>query len=85
MYDGNSQLLVANPIKRYLINSPMLPTLTKNADGSLTPVSTEKLARSRQTKQQCAGRSNLHGIAPVRARATARDSSWVIPPVLRRD
>ncbi|BBO34243.1 DUF1254 domain-containing protein [Lacipirellula parvula] len=36
MYDGKSQLLVANPINRYLINSPMLPTLKKNADGSVT-------------------------------------------------
>jgi len=36
MYDAKSQLLVANPIKRYLINSPMLPDLTKNEDGSLT-------------------------------------------------
>ena len=36
MYDGVTQLLVANPINRYLINSPMLPGLKKNADGSLT-------------------------------------------------
>jgi hypothetical protein len=36
MYDGKSQLLIENPINRYLINSPMLPTMTKNADGSLT-------------------------------------------------
>jgi hypothetical protein len=36
MYDGKTQLLVANPIDRYLINSPMLPTLKKNPDGSLT-------------------------------------------------
>ncbi|NJD24298.1 MAG: DUF1254 domain-containing protein [Betaproteobacteria bacterium] len=36
MYDGKSQLLVKNPINRYLINSPMLPNLKKNADGSLT-------------------------------------------------
>ncbi len=36
MYDGKTQLLVANPINRYLINSPMLPDLKKNADGSLT-------------------------------------------------
>jgi hypothetical protein len=36
MYDGKSQLLVANPIDRYLINSPMLDTLKRNADGSLT-------------------------------------------------
>jgi len=36
MYDGKSQLLVKNPINRYLINSPMEPNLKKNADGSLT-------------------------------------------------
>ncbi len=36
MYDGKSQLLVRNPIHRYLINSPMLSELKKGADGSLT-------------------------------------------------
>jgi len=36
MYDGKSQLLIKNPINRYLINSPMLPGMKKNADGSLT-------------------------------------------------
>lgn len=36
MYDGKSQLLIENPINRYLINSPMLPNMKKNADGSLT-------------------------------------------------
>lgn len=36
MYDGKTQFLIDNPINRYLINSPMLPGLKKNADGSLT-------------------------------------------------
>lgn len=36
MYDGKTQLLVANPINRYLINSPMLPNLKYDDDGSLT-------------------------------------------------
>jgi hypothetical protein len=36
MYDGKTQLLIDNPINRYLINSPMLPNMKKNADGSLT-------------------------------------------------
>jgi hypothetical protein len=35
-YDGKSQLLIENPINRYLINSPMLPGMKKNPDGSLT-------------------------------------------------
>jgi hypothetical protein len=36
MYDGKSQFLVKNPINRYLINSPMLAAMKKDADGSLT-------------------------------------------------
>ena len=36
MYDGKSQLLIKSPINRYLINSPMLPSMKKNEDGSLT-------------------------------------------------
>ena len=36
MYDGKTQLLIKNPINRYLINSPMLPNMKKNEDGSLT-------------------------------------------------
>jgi hypothetical protein len=36
MYDGKTQLLIKNPINRYLINAPMLPDMKKNADGSLT-------------------------------------------------
>jgi hypothetical protein len=36
MYDGKTQLLIKNPINRYLINSPMLPSMKTDADGSLT-------------------------------------------------
>ena len=36
MYDGKTQLLIKNPINRYLINAPMLPQMKKNADGGLT-------------------------------------------------
>lgn len=36
MYDGKTQLLIDNPVNRYLINSPMLPNMKKNDDGSLT-------------------------------------------------
>jgi hypothetical protein len=36
MYELPSSLLVANPINRYLINSPMLPQFVKDADGGLT-------------------------------------------------
>jgi hypothetical protein len=36
MCDGKTELLIKNPIDRYLINSPMLPNLKENPDGSLT-------------------------------------------------
>ena len=36
MYDGKTQFLIENPIDRYLINSPMLSDMKKNADGSVT-------------------------------------------------
>jgi len=36
MYELPASLLVANPINRYLINSPMLPQLKRDADGGVT-------------------------------------------------
>jgi hypothetical protein len=36
MYEWPQKLLVANPINRYLINTPMLPQLKRDADGGVT-------------------------------------------------
>jgi hypothetical protein len=36
MYELPSRMLVANPINRYLINSGMLPQLTRDVDGGIT-------------------------------------------------
>lgn len=36
MYDGRTRLLIDNPLNRYLINSPMLDSLKKDDDGSIT-------------------------------------------------
>jgi hypothetical protein len=36
MYDLPDSLLVANPINRYLLNSPMLAQFVKDADGGIT-------------------------------------------------
>ena len=38
MYELPASLLVANPLNRYLLNSPMLPQFKKDADGGLTLV-----------------------------------------------
>ena len=45
MYDGKTQLLVRNPIGRYLINSTMLPSMKKSPDGSLTIYIQKDVAR----------------------------------------
>jgi hypothetical protein len=36
MYELPASLLVANPLNRYLINSPLLPQLQRDPDGGLT-------------------------------------------------
>jgi hypothetical protein len=36
MYKLPSRMMLENPIDRYLINSPMLPDLKRNADNSIT-------------------------------------------------
>ena len=36
MYDGKTQLLVDNPLDRYLLNSPMMDQFALNEDGSLS-------------------------------------------------
>ena len=48
MYDGKTQLLIDNPINRYLINSPMLPNLKKNAGRLAHHLYPEGLAGRRQ-------------------------------------
>ena len=36
MYELPASLLVANPLNRYLLNSPMLPQFKRSADGGIT-------------------------------------------------
>ena len=71
MYDGKTQLLVENPIDRYLINSPMLPDMKKNADGSLTLYIQKDFAGHGQGVELAAGagRPDLHGDAALLAEA----------------
>ena len=40
MYDGKTQLLIENPINRYLINSPMLPDLEETQPSSSNTMQT---------------------------------------------
>ena len=51
MYELPESLLVANPLNRYLINSPMLPQLKRDADGGLTLLHSERIPGRRQGSQ----------------------------------
>jgi len=55
MYDGKTQLLIDNPINRYLINSPMLPDLKKNAGRFADHLHTEGLAGHGERVELAAG------------------------------
>ena len=69
LYELPASLLYANPINRYLINSPMLPApeaRRRRRDHALRP---ERVAGQGQGSQLAAGAEGtvLHGVAPVLA------------------
>ena len=81
MYDGKTQLLIENPINRYLINSPMLPDMKKNADGSLT-IYVQNTSPGKELESNWlpgAGRPDLHGHAPLLA-----EGNPAVDPASRR-
>ena len=55
MYYGKSQLLVENPINRYLVNTAMVPDMKKNADGSADDLHPEGFAGQGQGSELAAG------------------------------
>ncbi len=71
MYDLPQSLLVANPINRYLLNSPMLPQFVKDADGGLTFYIQNEVPGQRQGAELAAGTQGpvLHRHATLLAQA----------------
>jgi hypothetical protein len=84
MYDGKTQLLVANPINRYLINSPMLPELKKNPDGSLTIyVQKESPGKDKESNWLPAPDGRFYLVLRLYwPKKEALDGEWNPPPVL---
>ncbi len=71
MYQLPASLLYANALNRYLINSPMLQNLKRDADGGLTLYIQQRLAGRRQGVQLAARarRAVLRGAASLLAQA----------------
>lgn len=83
MYEMPASLLVANPINRYLINSPMLPSLKKDADGGITiHVQNQSPGKERESNWLPAPKGPF--IMAMRLywpKAAAFDGSWKAPKV----
>jgi len=83
MYDEPESLLVANPINRYLINSPMLPQLKKDADGGLTLiVQNESPGKDRESNWLPAPKGPFSMIMRLYwPKKEATEGKWTPPPL----
>jgi hypothetical protein len=86
MYDLPSQLLVKNPIDRYLINSAMLPNLKLDADGGLTIyIQAESPAKDKEPNWLPAPKGPfMMAMRYYWPKAELLDGTWTSPQ-LRRD
>jgi hypothetical protein len=85
MYDEPASLLVANPINRYLINSPMLPQLKRDADGGLTLIiQNESPGKDREDNWLPAPKGPFSMIMRLYwPKEEALDDKWTRPPLQR--
>lgn len=85
MYDEPQSLLVANPLNRYLINSPMLPQLKRDADGGLTLIiQNESPGKDKEANWLPAAKGPFSMIMRLYwPKEAATDGKWKQPPLQR--
>lgn len=85
MYDMPAQLLVANPLDRYLINSTMLPSLKRDADGGLTLlIQNESPGADKEANWLPAPKGPFYmAMRLYWPQAEALDGRWKAPPLTR--
>jgi hypothetical protein len=85
MYDEPQSLLVANPLNRYLINSPMLPQLKRDADGGVTlVVQNESPGQERESNWLPAPKGPFSMIMRLYwPKEAALEGNWKQPPLTR--
>lgn len=83
MYELPSSLLAANPLNRYLINSPMLPGLKKDDDGGLTLyLQHESPGADKESNWLPAPKGPFWcAMRLYRPQAAALDGGWKQPPL----
>jgi hypothetical protein len=85
MYKMPESLLSANPLNRYLLNSPMLPQFKKDADGGLTLVIQNESPGAGQEANWLPAPKGPFFIAMrlYWPKAAALDGTWTAPPLQR--
>ena len=83
MYEMPQSLLVANPINRYLVNSPMLPQFKKDADGGLTlTIQNESPGKDKEANWLPAPKGPFSMIMRLYwPKAEATEGKWTSPPL----
>jgi hypothetical protein len=85
MYELPASLLVANPLNRYLLNSPMLPNFTRDSDGGIT-LYVQNASPGSDKEANWLPAPKGHFAAFMRLywpRDEALDGRWKQPPMVR--
>jgi hypothetical protein len=85
MYELPASLLYANPLNRYLINSPMLPDLKRDADGGITLyVQNESPGADKKSNWLPAPKGPFFTVLRLYwPKPEALDGQWKAPPLQR--
>ena len=85
MYEMPQSLLYANPLDRYLLNSPMLPQLQRDADGGLTLI-IQHASPGKEKESNWLPAPEGPFVMAMRLywpKEEALDGKWTAPPVKR--
>lgn len=85
MYDGKTQLLIDNPINRYLLNSPMMEQFVFNKDGSLTfYVQKDSPGKDLESNWLPAPDGSFYAVMRLYGpKKEALNGEWINPPLVK--
>lgn len=85
MYDAKTQLLIDNPLKRYLLNSPMMESFNLGKDGSLTfYIQKESPGKEKEANWLPAPAGPFYMVLRLYGpKDSALNGEWVNPPLVK--
>jgi len=85
MYDGKTQLLIDNPLNRYLLNSPMMEQFVLNEDGSLAfYIQKESPGKELEANWLPAPDGSFYVVMRLYGpKQEALEGKWVSPPLVK--